>query len=145
MFKTVSVFFFILLFMRTSVHAEESTHTRDYSFIIQDSPSLLLTMRQVNESYLSASRLLARGLYSATSNDILADVILGVSQFLLFMPLTHEEGHRSILTVHGIGLHFGALFQQAWGCPMSSASRIKRYSIYAIPICPFLFDYTPVD
>lgn len=75
----------------------------NYSFVIQDSPSQLFTMRQVNESYLSGYRLLSRGLYSVFEDDYYADLIqLGLETFFL-MPLTHEEGHRSILTVNNIG------------------------------------------
>ncbi|MBN2699449.1 MAG: hypothetical protein JXR52_11550 [Bacteroidales bacterium] len=60
-------------------------------------------MRQVNQDYLSGYRLLARGLYAAFENDYWADLVLvGVHSFFL-MPLTHEEGHRSVLTVQNIG------------------------------------------
>ncbi len=75
----------------------------DYSFVIQDSPSQLVTMRQVNQNYLSAYRLFARGLYAVSSDDKFADLIQMLFQSILFLPLTHEEGHRSILTVNNIG------------------------------------------
>lgn len=74
-----------------------------YSFVLQDSPSQLFTMRQVNQSYLSGYRLMARGLYAVSKNDYVAEMIqLGLQAFL-FMPLTHEEGHRSVLTAQNIG------------------------------------------
>lgn len=77
--------------------------SHDYKFIVQDSPSQLFTMRQVNQSYLSAYRLAARGLYSVSKNDHVAMLIqLGLHSIFL-MPLTHEEGHRSVLTVNNIG------------------------------------------
>lgn len=82
---------------------DSTKHVRNYSFVIQDSPSLLLSMRQMNQSYLSSYRLFARGLYASIENREVVDLIqLGVVSFFL-MPLTHEEGHRSILTANNIG------------------------------------------
>jgi hypothetical protein len=75
----------------------------DYSFIIQDSPSQLFTMRQVNQSYLSGYRLFAKGLYNISKNESVADLLQIGLQSLFFLPFTHEEGHRSILTGNNIG------------------------------------------
>ncbi len=44
-----------------------------------------------------------RGLYENSKNGIVAEVIQFGMYSLFFMPLTHEEGHRSILTGKGIG------------------------------------------
>ena len=72
-----------------------------YPVIIQDSPSKLFTMRQFNQNYLSAYRYL--------STELLDNVPVKTSLFiqaiatLITNPLTHEEGHRSILTSLGIG------------------------------------------
>lgn len=74
-------------------------------------------MRQVNRSYLSGYRLMAKGLYSASKNDYTATLIqLGLHSIFL-MPFTHEEGHRSILTAKNIGSvsqpyfnHYGAAY-----------------------------------
>ncbi len=77
--------------------------TKNYSFIIQDSPSQLFTMRQFNQSYLSSYRLFARGLYSVTKNEEVAAIIQIGVHALFLMPLTHEEGHRSVLTGQNIG------------------------------------------
>jgi hypothetical protein len=97
--------FLILLFPFFSSFAQEDTAKQevDYSFIIMDSPAQLATMRQTNQDYLSAYRLFARGLYSATKHDMVADLIQIGFQSIFFLPLTHEEGHRSILTVNNIG------------------------------------------
>lgn len=95
----------ILCFSVLHSFAQKDTliETRDYSFVIQDSPSQLFTMRQVNQGYLSGYRLFARGLNAVSKNDYLSTLIqLGIHT-LFFMPLTHEEGHRSILTVNNIG------------------------------------------
>ena len=85
-------------YFRNSVPVRE----REYPIIIQDSPSALFTMRQSNESFLSLYRISIRQI------DKLESPYIGpLSQILLssifFMPLTHEEGHRSILTAEGIG------------------------------------------
>jgi hypothetical protein len=68
-----------------------------------DSPAQLFTMRQVNESYLSGYRIFAKGLYSASKNETIANLIQVGLQGLFLVPLTHEEGHRSILTANNIG------------------------------------------
>ncbi len=93
----------VISFFNAFAQADTLEKTTDYSFIIQDSPTQLFTMRQVNQSYLSGYRLFARSLYSTSMNDKIADLIQVGLQSLLLMPLTHEEGHRSILTVNNIG------------------------------------------
>src|SRR5674476_645129 len=69
-----------------------------YSFIIQDSPARLFTMRQFDEDYLSGYRL-----YTQMMGDLFSPrlnlLVQVVSNFAFFMPLTHEEGHRSILAL----------------------------------------------
>ena len=47
----------------------QTVKTVAYSFIVQDTPSQLFTMRQFNQNYLSTYRLLARGLNSVTKKD----------------------------------------------------------------------------
>lgn len=95
----------IFLFPLFQVFGQKDTLSSytDYSFILQDSPSQLFTMRQVNQNYLSGYRLFAKGIYSAFKDDKVADLIQLGFQSILFIPLTHEEGHRSILTVNNIG------------------------------------------
>ncbi|MDR1880032.1 MAG: hypothetical protein LBQ78_03790 [Tannerellaceae bacterium] len=75
---------------------------KEYPFILQDTPSALFTMRQSNENFLSIYRLGIHELNKAFSPKIsvITQVVL---QGLFFMPLTHEEGHRSVLTNEGIG------------------------------------------
>ncbi|OFX42045.1 MAG: hypothetical protein A2046_14150 [Bacteroidetes bacterium GWA2_30_7] len=86
-----------------SAQVDSITKPHVYSFVLQDSPSQLFTMRQTNQSYLSGYRLFARGLYASCKNEHTADLIQAGLHVLLFMPLTHEEGHRSILTANNIG------------------------------------------
>jgi hypothetical protein len=100
----------LFLVISLQVQAQE----KEYSFLIVDSPAKLYTMRQYNKNFLSTYRLGVQ-----TLNTILPDTIrLGrfpiaqkypsiFVQLLVnsnfFTPLTHEEGHRSVLTNEGIG------------------------------------------
>ena len=74
---------------------------RAYPFIVLDSSPHFFTMRQVNQDYLSAFRL-----YADTLNTHLTPavslLIQGASCVLLLKTLTHEEGHRAVLTAEGI-------------------------------------------
>ncbi|HDP97720.1 MAG TPA: hypothetical protein ENN22_00845 [bacterium] len=103
MTRIICVLIFTILTFNAFAQPNSAHHSVDYRFIIQDSPSQLFTMRQVNQSYLSGYRLLARGLYTASPDDRIADLIQVGLQAFFFMPLTHEGGHRSILTVNNIG------------------------------------------
>ncbi|MCK9641530.1 MAG: hypothetical protein M0R39_16630 [Prolixibacteraceae bacterium] len=73
-----------------------------YSFVIQDSPARLFIMRQFNEDYLSGYRL-----YSKMMGDFFSPRlkfwIQVFTNFAVFIPLTHEEGHWSILASKNIG------------------------------------------
>jgi hypothetical protein len=75
---------------------------RAYPIIIQDSPARLFTMRQFNQNYLSAYRLFTNELNNVASKKVSVLLQTGMG-ILFFQPLTHEEGHRSILTSKGIG------------------------------------------
>ena len=73
-----------------------------YSFIIQDSPAKLFTMRQFDLDYLSIYRLSNR----MTENFLtpkLNYLIQVATNFFFFVPLTHEEAHRSVLSAMNIG------------------------------------------
>jgi hypothetical protein len=64
-------------------------------------------MRQANENYLSLYRLSMRQLNKIVifknKPIYLSNLLLQSAASLIFIPLTHEEGHRSILTYKGIG------------------------------------------
>lgn len=93
----------LLLLVCNILPAQQQAHYTQYSFILQDSPAQQFTMRQVNQSYLSGYRLFSRGLHSAFTNQDHAQWIEIALEGLFLMPLTHEEGHRSILTGQNIG------------------------------------------
>ncbi|MDR1023641.1 MAG: hypothetical protein LBL94_10285 [Prevotellaceae bacterium] len=107
-------FIFTLLFLSSlSLYAQEQQQ-REYSFLVVDDPARLYTMRQSNENFLNAYRLGARTLANSLPDTIslgftkirLATTMVLIellSESLLLQPLSHEEGHRSILTAEGIG------------------------------------------
>ena len=92
----------IFVIAELSVSAQKDSALR-YSFIIQDSPSVLFTMRQFNQNYISAYRLFARELNHVAKDEHISDLIQLGLQVLFLAPLTHEEGHRSVLTAMNIG------------------------------------------
>ena len=120
--KKIKTFcFFSLLIMMSTLSAqidknqinlllptEESIHTkRDYSFNIYDGVATSFTMRQFNQNFVETNRFAMRAL----------DDVLGIPFFyltistyiklalptIITIPITHEEGHRSILTAQNIG------------------------------------------
>jgi len=76
-------------------------YVKEYSFIIKDSPPSLFTMKQFNQNYLSLYRLSVNELNKVFSPKVSELIQIGVNLFTI--PLTHEEGHRSILTTNNIG------------------------------------------
>ncbi|WP_321332731.1 hypothetical protein [uncultured Bacteroides sp.] len=74
---------------------------KEYSFIVVDSPAQLFTMKQLNENSLSFYRLAVTELNKIASRKV--SLITQFAASLFFVPLTHEEGHRSILTNENIG------------------------------------------
>ena len=80
----------------------DTIQEKEIMFIIQDTPSALFSMRQSNENFLSLYRLAMSELNKSFSSrkSMLTQLAL---QSIFFLPLTHEEGHRSILTNEEIG------------------------------------------
>lgn len=74
---------------------------QDYSFILADYPNLQSSMRANNNNYSSFYSLLSNTLRS-NFNDRKTNAVLFLASFFT-LPLSHEEGHRSILTEQGIG------------------------------------------
>lgn len=101
--KNLFVFFFIVVFLGNIIAQDSQQSDFQYQFLIQDKPAILSTMRQMNVSYLSISRLLHRFSHSYISGRDANNLLLAMIHSLFFIPLTHEEGHRSILTARHIG------------------------------------------
>ncbi|MDR2968149.1 MAG: hypothetical protein LBV32_00925 [Tannerellaceae bacterium] len=102
-FRIPTLVFFVLFsfFLSANDGGDKEKSGKEYSFLIQDSPSSLFTMRQSNETFLSLYRLSVNAINQSFSlkTSLLAQTVLD----LFFVPLTHEEGHRSILTNENIG------------------------------------------
>ncbi len=73
------------------------THTYNFSIINGDN---LFTMQQTNTNYVSVNRILSR-LINKTPSKVDKFLQFGIS--FLGVSITHEEGHRSILTDLEIG------------------------------------------
>lgn len=102
--KFFSLPIFFLLFSYGTLFAQNNAETeKEYPFIIVDSPASIFTMRQFNENYISSYRLLSSSLDKHSRNYYIAEFIKVIGAGFLFLPLTHEEGHRSILTANNIG------------------------------------------
>ena len=74
---------------------------QDASFILVDSPPRFFTMRQVDQDYLSGYRLFTH-ISNAHLQPVLSVLTQGVASVLLLNTMTHEEGHRAVLTAEGI-------------------------------------------
>jgi len=90
---------FLLFAQRDSLKLSQE---REYAFVIMDSPASLFTMRQFSESSLSLYRLSVKELNKVVPKPWNMSVQALISG-LFYTPLTHEEGHRSILTYENIG------------------------------------------
>ena len=99
----VNVFFsFTVAALSAQDSIPKAIEEREYSFLFVDSPARLSTMKQFNENYLSAYRMGVRELNSILPAKYSFMIQAGLAG-LFFVPLTHEEGHRSVLTNEGIG------------------------------------------
>ncbi len=86
---------FILLLATLFSSAQSS-----YDFIVFDEKPQLFSMHQMDENLLSADRLL-NSLVNPEKKKKITAIMIVPEIFLL--PISHEEGHRSILTFNGIG------------------------------------------
>ncbi len=79
----------------------DSVGAKEYAFIMADSPGRLSSMRQSDQNYLSIYRMSARLLNDIVGlkTSALVQAIAGIITY----PITHEEGHRAILTHEGVG------------------------------------------
>ena len=99
---TFCLFLFVFIQMKAEDTIPKERTGKEYSFVIQDTPSALFTMRQSNENFLSIYRMGVEEINRSLPRNtgFCLQVVLDV---LFFIPLTHEEGHRSILTNEEIG------------------------------------------
>ncbi|MDR0962392.1 MAG: hypothetical protein LBM62_07550 [Mediterranea sp.] len=102
--KTVRLIILVLALSPIPLAAQtDSTHIeKEYPIVLYDSPAQLFTMRQFDESSLSLYRLTVAEINKVVTPRW-APIVSGLASALLYLPLTHEEGHRSILTSQQIG------------------------------------------
>jgi len=118
-----------LLISTLAVQAEDLTgstdttfHAPEYSFILQDMPSRLFTIRQINQNFFSGYRLFAREMNRWTDKELISGPVqLGLMAFF-FLPFTHEEGHCAILTSHNIGSVCKPFFLSRGGSAVTGVS-----------------------
>lgn len=72
-----------------------------YQFLLVDSPPHYFTLREIDVNYLAGYRLFATYLNTHTKPAV-SFLIQGAACLVLLKTMTHEEGHRSVLTAEGI-------------------------------------------
>jgi hypothetical protein len=106
--KRLIVCFFWFLTFSQFLEAQPKDSTKvshdllKYPFILEDSPPRLFTMRQFNVDFLSGYRLTSTMLRK-NFKPWLSFATQAAVELFFFGPLTHEEGHRSILVQQNIG------------------------------------------
>lgn len=102
--KYIFIFIFLsfyLIGLSQTNQSDSISLYKAYPFIIKDSPSPLFTMKFVNQNYLSSYRLWSNFVDKNLSER--SGNLVKTASLLFLLPLTHEEGHRSILTSENIG------------------------------------------
>jgi len=79
----------------------DTLRTKSYQFLVLDKPAQLSTMRQFDQNFLSLYRLYSTQVDKSFNKKVSFGI--QVLSSLLTLPLSHEEGHRSILTQNNIG------------------------------------------
>lgn len=98
--KKVVLFF---IFLSVSFFGQtKKENVKTYEFTIYDG-SESYTMHQFGQNYLSTYRVFSRTLDDLSKHKTINSLIKFAYVSLIGLPLTHEEGHRSILTSEGIG------------------------------------------
>lgn len=92
------VYFFILFFFFNIFNSQK----KFYEFPIIDG-NKIITMRQTNELIQNNNRLLANFIVNNKKSEKLYYASSLIISGLLLQPITHEEGHRSVLTELKIG------------------------------------------
>ena len=123
---------FILLLLCIWFSSAEEVKERDYSFTVYDGSLNLFTMQQFNEGYTSIHRMTMRALADVLGDKNingakLSDLLSFIPSFI-FIPFTHEEGHRSIAVHLGYGA-FSNPFFDLTGRAFSKIEISKEYPI----------------
>lgn len=110
-YKIKLVLSLYLIFLPCVLHTQEpetfNSEIKKYDFSIFDGTIDSFTMQQMDINYLSVSRIVNRGVEKIFDEKEFLNV--KISDWINFTwpffinPMTHEEGHRSILTAQKIG------------------------------------------
>jgi len=92
----------LILWAGVGTPVTASDPSRVYPFLLAEGSERPLTMRQVDENFLSLHRLALRALGEAYDQPAVRLLHLAVDALFL-LPLTHEEAHRSVLNSEAIG------------------------------------------
>lgn len=94
----------VMIMIHSKLFTQISADTihKSYDFVLYDD-SDLFTMYQFNQNYISGYRILSRSIDEISSNKKINTISKLLFVGLFGMPLTHEEGHRSVLTHEKIG------------------------------------------
>ncbi len=100
-FFLIICIFVVTFSFKAEAQSVDSLKAKTYPFTFFESKGNLFTMRQSNEGYLSLYRIISRTAYQNARYK-------PASYFVAFVPavmmsITHEEGHRAILTNEDIG------------------------------------------
>ena len=100
-FKILTAVVIFLLQSNNHIASCQDSTYKTYPFIIQDSPALLYTMHQSDMNYLSGYRLFSS--YLDNHLNIKHAELVKLPLLFFTLVITHEEGHRSVLTSENIG------------------------------------------
>ena len=96
-------FLYIAFFSFTNLFSQNDPIAhKTYNFVISDG-SESYSMHQINQNYVSGYRIFSRSIDSILPNKKVGSLVKVLFVSIIGMPLTHEEGHRSVLTHKGIG------------------------------------------
>ena len=101
------LFILLFLFFISFVFATENKNSKPYSFSVFDGSLDSFTMRQMDINYLTTSRLVNRSVEEIFEDKTFLKIKLSdwinYTWPMFTYAVTHEEGHRSILTAQKIG------------------------------------------
>ena len=97
----MKLYLVFILFFSLQLQSQEITK-KNYKLKLYDG-SDLFTMNQFSQNYLTSYRVFSRELDNSINNKKINLGIKLLATYFIGMPLTHEEGHRSVLTHNGIG------------------------------------------
>ena len=99
--KNKALLFILLPFI---IYGQESIDypIKSYDFFLYDD-SDSYTMYKFNQNYISGYRVFSRALEGINNHNKKINNLIKIAVSVFTLPLTHEEGHRSVLTHKNIG------------------------------------------